>query len=299
MNSFSKLIQYVLPLFAFVVGAGAQTNSNSKVQAPTIRAGQFGGIIAPNGTGTVSAGLFVGGGAPFERVIGHPYSAEQVTEHVQILADGTHITQNTQRVMLYRDSEGRIRTERYMTPPVGAVLVSNPVFIEITDPVAGYRYLLDQSNHTARRIPWSSVHQMNPATANAFRADGSAVGTTAAQNNRAPGMNGAESSSPAASARPHPEMKDESLGTQAIEGVPAEGRRFTMVFPEGVIGNDRPITTVSDRWTSPDLKIVVLSKMSDPRNGDTTTKLTNLSQSEPDPSLFQVPSDYSINEDQH
>jgi hypothetical protein len=40
--------------------------------------------------------------------------------------------------------------------------------------------------------------------------------------------------------------------------------------------------------------LIVLLKVSDPRRGDSTTKLSNVSQSEPDPSLFQVPADYSI-----
>jgi hypothetical protein len=67
-----------------------------------------------------------------------------------------------------------------------------------------------------------------------------------------------------------------------------------MTFPEGTMGNDRPITTVTETWTSADLKTVVLSKVSDPRFGDSTTKLTNIVMAEPDPALFQVPGEYSI-----
>ena len=95
-----------------------------------------------------------------------------------------------------------------------------------------------------------------------------------------------------------PQFSHESLGTQTIEGVLAEGSRTTVVYPIGAFGNDRPITTVSETWMSPELKMVVLSKNSDPRNGDSTTSLTNLSRSEPDPSLFQIPSDYQVVEPQ-
>ena len=98
----------------------------------------------------------------------------------------------------------------------------------------------------------------------------------------------------AAAARPHPEMSHESLGTQTIEGVVAEGTRMTMTFPEGSMGNDRPITTVTETWTSPDLKTVLLSKVSDPRNGESTTRLTNIVMAEPDPALFQIPAEYPI-----
>jgi hypothetical protein len=89
-------------------------------------------------------------------------------------------------------------------------------------------------------------------------------------------------------------MSREPLGTQTIEGVLAEGTRRTTTFPAGLVGNDRPITTVSETWMSPDLKMLVLSKISDPRNGESTTKLTNIVMVEPDPALFQVPAEYSI-----
>jgi hypothetical protein len=91
-----------------------------------------------------------------------------------------------------------------------------------------------------------------------------------------------------------PQISRESLGTQTVEGVLAEGTRATMVFPIGAVGNDRPITTVSESWMSPELKMVVLSKNSDPRNGESTTRLTNISRAEPNPSLFQIPSDYEV-----
>src|SRR6266481_2828728 len=53
------------------------------------------------------------------------------------------------------------------------------------------------------------------------------------------------------------ELKKESLGTQAINGVNAEGTRMTRTIPAGQIGNDKPIQIVSERWYSPDLQIVV------------------------------------------
>jgi len=92
------------------------------------------------------------------------------------------------------------------------------------------------------------------------------------------------------------EANQESLGTQAIEGVMAEGTRITLTIPAGKIGNERPIVSVNERWFSPELQTVVLTKNSDPRMGETTYRLTNINRSEPDPSLFQVPADYTIDE---
>ena len=150
------------------------------------------------------------------------------------------------------------------------------------DPVAGYHYTLDSRSHTAHRIAMPPARQwFNTATTSA--------------NPPRPGVLPATTAAfKADTTRPHPEVSRESLGTQTIEGVLAEGTRTTTTFPVGFMGNDRPITTVSETWTSPDLKTAVLSKTSDPRFGDTTTKLTNIVMAEPDQALFQVPADYSI-----
>src|SRR5258705_9696017 len=88
--------------------------------------------------------------------------------------------------------------------------------------------------------------------------------------------------------------RNESLGKQAIEGVEAEGTRNTLEIPAGEIGNERPIEIVFERWYSPDLQVVVMTKHSDPRFGETTYRLTNLNRSEPAGELFQVPADYTV-----
>src|SRR5262249_25778273 len=44
------------------------------------------------------------------------------------------------------------------------------------------------------------------------------------------------------------EANQKSWGTQAIEGVMAEGTRIPLTTPAGKIGNERPIVTVNERW---------------------------------------------------
>jgi len=39
---------------------------------------------------------------------------------------------------------------------------------------------------------------------------------------------------------------------------------------------------------------MILQDRSDPRSGETITKLQNVSRAQPDPSLFQPPPDYQI-----
>ena len=88
--------------------------------------------------------------------------------------------------------------------------------------------------------------------------------------------------------------KKESLGTQVLEGVIAEGVRTTSTLEMGAIGNDRPINVVSERWMSGDLKTVVMTKHNDPRAGEEIFRLTNVNRNEPDPALFQLPSGYTL-----
>ena len=88
------------------------------------------------------------------------------------------------------------------------------------------------------------------------------------------------------------ETQTEELGTRDFEGVAAEGTRKITTIPAGAIGNDRPIEVVYERWFSKDLGLVVYSKNTDPRFGEQTYKMTNIMRSEPNPSLFSVPTHY-------
>jgi hypothetical protein len=88
----------------------------------------------------------------------------------------------------------------------------------------------------------------------------------------------------------------ESLGKQMIEGVNAEGTRSASTIEAGAIGNDRPIQVSSESWYSDELQMVIMSKHSDPRTGDESFRLTNISRSEPAAYLFQAPAGYQITE---
>jgi hypothetical protein len=197
-------------------------------------------------------------------VTGAPYSAQAVTLFTQALANGDHI-QRTTTASIARDSQGRTRTDRALAT-VGALASSRGQAraIVIHDPVAGMSYALDPESHTARSTPI-------PA-----------------------GRAGSESRENARASRWQAAAKTEDLGTQVVQGVSAQGKRVTRAIPAGEEGNEKEIDIVSETWYSPDLQVVVMSKNSDPRFGESVYQLNSISRTEPDPALFAVPSDYAV-----
>lgn len=79
-----------------------------------------------------------------------PFSAEAVSESVQVLADGNRIVRSSTS-KLYRNSEGRFRRE--MSGGSGGVFGTSFNFnfgTTILDPVVGHRVMLDNLSGTAR-----------------------------------------------------------------------------------------------------------------------------------------------------
>lgn len=92
-------------------------------------------------------------------------------------------------------------------------------------------------------------------------------------------------------------FKREQLGKQMIEGVECDGQRTIQTIPAGQIGNERAIEIINERWYSPELQVTVLSKQIDPRFGETVIRLAGIVRAEPDETLFRVPSDYTVKDE--
>ena len=223
-------------------------------------------------------------------VKGAPYSATTNSESVQTLADGTRIVQSNTGTIA-RDSQGRTRQDATL-PPIGNLsAASAPHLVFIQDPVAGTSYTLNLTDKTAWKNPAPPAGADNP---------GAVVSSTffLQTGNGVPPL---PPPPPLAMALPKhlppdepSEANTEQLGSQTTEGVVANGVRTTRTIPAGQIGNDRPISIVTEVWTSPDLKTIVSSKRNDPRMGEQTFHLTNIVRGEPDPSLFTVPADFKM-----
>ena len=85
-----------------------------------------------------------------------------------------------------------------------------------------------------------------------------------------------------------------SLGSRDFDGVRADGKKTTWTIPAGRIGNKLPIEIVSERWHSPELNVVVLTRHADPRSGERIYRLENIKRDEPSAELFKVPADYAL-----
>lgn len=221
------------------------------------------------GWGPEDAFSLVGFEAGFagKTVAGAPFTASISTQVTRTLADGNRIEQNTSGTFA-RDSEGRTRRDITL-PAIGLWADSGqaaPHVVFINDPVAGTAYIVNLDQKTAHatgaRI-WDG-QSVTPGVGFAVTQPGS--GKEVSRN----------------------------LGTKTINGLKAQGTRIQRTIPAGEIGNVKPIKIVLERWYSPDLQMNVLVKRSDPRMGQTIFQLTDIQRKEPDASLFQVPSDYTI-----
>ncbi len=225
-------------------------------------------------------------------VKGAPYSATTTSESTQTLADGNHISQTTTGSVA-RDSQGRTRQDTAL-PAIGNLSAANvPHLVFVRDPVAGTSFTLNLTDKTAWKNPMISIDTGSPGA----QIETNTVIVRTKDGAGAPDM---PPLPPAIEMMKHVERDDdspattESLGSQTIEGVVANGVRTTRTIPAGQIGNERPISIVTEVWTSPELKTIVSSKRDDPRMGEQTFKLTNIVRGEPDASLFTVPSDYKM-----
>jgi hypothetical protein len=242
------------------------------------------------GSEVVRVGAMARGmGAP---VAGAPYSATITNESVQTLADGNRIVQSSTGTTA-RDSQGRTRQDAPL-PMIGNLSAANaPHLVFIMDPVSQTSYTLNLTDKTAQKMSMPSSGAPGSAAPVNPKAFFIQMGTTVSTGNPPPLLPGIAMQKSLA-VEDDAQATTEDLGSQTMEGVLVNGVRTTRTIPSGQIGNEKPVSIVTEVWTSPDLKTVVYSKRSDPRIGEQTFKLTNLVRAEPDASLFAVPADFKL-----
>jgi len=261
-------------------------------------------------------------GQPREIIKNAPYTAEAVTESVQVLADGNRIVRKS-TALLARDGVGRTRQERKGDGRAG---------VYIHDPIDGRSIVLDETARTAIRLPRLPAPPEPPAAP-------AGIAPTAPPAPPAPPLPGVAgkpvkevevqpgrvivkrrtgernedvqveviriAGNEAGALAPMPPLppltlplvprgkgETKPLGSRDFDGVKAEGTLTSYTIPAGQVGNEKPIVVTTERWFSPELHVVVFARTSDPRAGETTYRLTNVKRGEPPADLFKVPADY-------
>lgn len=204
------------------------------------------------------------GGAAIAALKGHPFSATEETRTVQTLANGTHIETSASR-KLFRDMEGRTRVE------------NSDGTVTLVDPVLNVKFNLEPKSKSSSQANGFYVGGYGDVLGELFRKNFPTLST------------GKSLVLPAL-----PAEAKEDLGLRGVNGVTARGERVTVTIPKGQIGNDKEIKVVTERWTSDDLQMLVRSVNSDPRYGETTYELKDISLGAPSPSLFQPPVEYTV-----
>ena len=326
MNRLSKFVLLALAGWGLPMIASAQTTQTQEPVRQRV-------VVAEGDKALTEQRMVIEGGgrggviAPVETRVtpGRPYSAEAITESVQVLGDGNRITKKGV-TRVYRDNDGRTRREQVGAD--GAIQT-----ITINDPVAGPGYSLNPATRTGTQ---NNVVALRSGTF--VNAVPSGEGLSGARGGAGGGGRGRGAGGGAQSVETQAELEEkyrkleqakataarveqaetsraastqakqvielaasgggrtakEELGEQSIEGVRATGTRSTTVIPAGAIGNMNEIRIVSEQWFSPDLEVLVLTKHSDPRVGETVYRLTNIVRAQPDPNLFTPPADYTI-----
>jgi hypothetical protein len=211
------------------------------------------------------------------------FSAEFQSETVRLLPGNISQNNTSQLVsrvttLLYRDKDGRVRREKKVE--ITGTPTTNPA-IEIYDSVLGYGYTLYPATRTAYRykkpadqLRAAAVWDKVPQTIEITSSDRGSDNQTTQYKLDPPSI--------------------EALGSRAIHGAQAIGKRFTVKIPMNAVGNPLETETVHEVWYAPQLKMLIQSSTKNPHQGEHTFQMTSLSQTEPSASLFRVPSDYKI-----
>lgn len=186
-----------------------------------------------------------------------PFTATVNTEWTRHLEDGTSVTIKNHRTIA-RDGAGRIFQERRYLTPDGDKQQTAISQLEFSNPTTHEIYFCHPDGHICELHYYYGSASMGPA---------------------ATGAN---------------DLKSEDLGHDMIGGFDTLGTRETTTIAPGTIGNDRPLAAVKEFWYSPQLGVNLEVKRADPRSGIANFHVVDIRLGEPDPRLFDPPSDFTI-----
>ncbi len=195
-----------------------------------------------------------------------PFMAIAKTLWVQTLPDNSTITRQNDRVVA-RDMDGRIFQERrtFIPVPDDGKQQSTAYLNEFIDPVAHTVYSCYPGRRFCNLANYFDPLD-RPETPAGLQPDGISF------------------------------LTRENLGVDTFEGIEVQRTRETFTFFKQKIGNTKTILRVVDYWYSPALDVNLKVVRRDPRDGDQTLWLTDISTTAADPETFKFPPGFQVND---
>jgi hypothetical protein len=262
-------------VFLLDVAEGAIMRSLRWLAVAAVAVGTTMGAAAQSSEPVCSLGS--NGGTSYNANFGKktPYSLTAKSSFEQRLADGSFV-RSYSRVKLARDGEGRTMTQW----PQGCYRAEDGQLklkynVNVYDPT------------TKSTLTWSVSPGAEKVARGSRGQDSNPRRPTEAE--MAERRKEVQLMQP-----PRSEFKTEDLGTKTIAGVEAHGSRTTRTIPTGEEGNEVPLMAVQEIWTSRALGLTMLEISDDPRFGRRTYEVEEVTQGEPDASLFAPPEGYRV-----
>jgi hypothetical protein len=191
-----------------------------------------------------------------------PFSGVINTERTIVRRDGSVIQLKSNREIA-RDSRGRIHNELRALIPISSSDTPELLNIHLYDP----QTRISTDINVQKKTFWTRTMDHPPST-------------------EPPTIRFA---APDGNAPPNEFTNQEDLGVREIAGVPAHGIRES----QSVTDDGKEVVITDEYWYSQDLRINLMIKHSDPRKGTTTMTVAQITRTEPDPSVFEVPEGYT------
>jgi hypothetical protein len=198
-----------------------------------------------------------------------PFSATAVTLWVRTLPDGSTVSSQNERPVA-RDSDGRVYQQRatFVPLPRTAGVESRAYAADYDDPVEHKWY------HCMPEAKICNLFGFYAPAKTAILPAGLQPDKTTF-------------------------ITRENLGVESLAGLEVQHSRETTTLYSGAVGNTRTFLRMCEYWYSPALGINIKVKRHDPRDGDQTLWLKDVSLSEPEPERFKIPADFRIVDHRH
>jgi hypothetical protein len=193
-----------------------------------------------------------------------PFRGVVEVQRSLVQKNGAVINLKTMRIVA-RDSAGRVYAETRQLVPASSHMTPLLLRVLIYDPQTRVSTVL----FPRHKIYRSRVVNRPPSTDPPGQLDATMAG---------------------ANLPPSQFTKREDLGTHEMDGLQVHGVRETQTLPAS--GGGQPVVVTDVYWYSDYLHLNVAVKHSDPRTGSVAMALTQVSQDEPEPSLFAIPDGY-------